>query len=139
MQNLKNKIVIAGIIAQNKKILIAQRAKKDSLYGKWEFPGGKMEAGETDVECLRRELNEEFGIHVTVGSYIVSSFFTHNETQYEMRAYLVTSFDGIISLFDHQQVLWVHPHELSTFDMPDPDKPIVEVIQNNKKIIEFSL
>lgn len=62
MHNSKNNptIVIAAVIEKDNKFLIAQRGKKDHLYGKWEFFGGKMEAGETDQQCLQRELNEEY-------------------------------------------------------------------------------
>lgn len=125
MHNLKSKKVIAAIIMDQDKVMIAQRAKKDSLYGKWEFPGGKMEEGETEHECLKRELHEEFGIDAQVGEYVISSFFEHNGSSYEMRVYKVPSFTGSISLFDHQAIKWVRPEELVDFDMPDPDKPVV--------------
>lgn len=54
--------VIAAIFTKDGKVLIAQRAKKDALFGTWEFPGGKLEGNETDHECLQRELFEEFSI-----------------------------------------------------------------------------
>lgn len=126
MLNLKNKKVIAAVIKKDKKVLIAQRAKKDSLYGKWEFPGGKMEPGETEHECLQRELFEEFGIKADIGSYLCSSFFEHKEQPMEMRVYYVHSFSGELCLYDHQQIKWVEVHELFAYDMLDPDKPIVE-------------
>ncbi len=134
MQTLIPKKVIAAVIRDNDKVLIAQRAKKDANFGKWEFPGGKMEEGETEHECLQRELNEEFGIEAQVGEYIISSFFEHNGSQYEMRAYEVPSFKGTISLFDHQAITWVMPNELVNFEMPSPDEPIVKHLKNNKKI-----
>lgn len=126
MQNLNNKKVIAAVIRDKDKVLIAQRAKKDANFGKWEFPGGKMEEGETEHECLKRELNEEFGIEAQVGEYIISSFFEHNGLPYEMRAYEVPSFIGTLSLFDHQAITWVFPDELVNFEMPSPDAPIVK-------------
>ena len=128
---MENKKVIAGLIVNEGKILIAQRAKKDALYGKWEFPGGKVEIGETDHECLIRELNEELGIDATVGTYFMSSFFEHKGSPYEMRTYYVTSFGGTILLLDHLAVKWVEPAELINFDMPDPDIPIVNALLNN--------
>lgn len=120
------KKVIASIIQWGDKVLIAQRAKKDDLYGKWEFPGGKMEPGETEIECLVRELNEEFGILAEVGDYLCSSFFEHKGSLTEMRVYYVTSFIGEIKLYDHQEVRWVNIQHLLSYDMPTPDKPIVE-------------
>jgi len=128
MLNLKNKKVIAAVITQDNKVMIAQRAKNDSLYGKWEFPGGKVEEGESDQECLKRELREEFSINAEIGNYLLSSFFEHDGISYEMRAYYVPCFSGIIFLHDHQAIEWVLPEELTNFDMPAPDKPIVQEI-----------
>jgi mutator protein MutT len=125
MQNLPTKKVIASVIKQNGKFLIAQRAKQDSNYGKWEFPGGKMEEGETEQECLQRELFEEFGIKAKIGNYLCSSFFEHKGDLVEMRAYVVSSYSGELQLLEHQQIAWVKLEDLASFDMPDPDKPIV--------------
>lgn len=122
------KKVIAAVIKDHDKVLIAQRAKKDALYGKWEFPGGKMEEGETEHACLKRELFEEFGIDAQIGEYIVSSFFEHNGSPYEMRAYKVPSFEGTLQLLDHQAIKWVPVSELVNYDMPSPDAPIVEYL-----------
>jgi len=130
MHNLKSKKVIAALITDKDKVLIAQRAKKDSLYGKWEFPGGKVELGETDQECLQRELFEELGITATVGDYFMSSFFEHNNTSYEMRVYQVPSFTGELFLHEHAAIKWVTSKELSNFDMPEPDKPVVKALES---------
>ena len=123
-----SKKVIAAVIERDNRVLIAQRAKRDALYGKWEFPGGKMETGETEHECLQRELFEEFGITSEVGAYLCSSFFEHNGQAMEMRTYSVQSFAGEFHLYDHQQIKWVTVEELTSFDMPAPDKPIVETL-----------
>ena len=64
--------VTCAIIEKDSKTLIARRAADQKLAGKWEFPGGKIEQGETPEECLKRELEEEFGIQVEVGEFITS-------------------------------------------------------------------
>ncbi len=120
------KKVIAAIIHKDGKYLLAQRAKKDFLYGKWEFPGGKLEEGETHTECLARELMEEFSITARIGNYFCSSYFEHEGQPMEMRVYFVNSSSGEFVLNDHQQIKWVERNELLDYDMPDPDKPIVE-------------
>ena len=125
-QQIKTKKVIASIIRKDNKFLIAQRAKHDDLYGKWEFPGGKMEEGETEHECLQRELFEEFNIKAEIGEYLCSSYFEHKGNPMEMRAYFVTSFSGEFVLNDHQQIKWVEKGELLNYEMPNPDKPIVD-------------
>jgi 8-oxo-dGTP diphosphatase len=71
-------------------------------------------------------LNEEFGIQAEIGDYFCSSFFEHRDATWEMRAYFVQSFTGEIELREHQEVRWVSIEELSGYDMPDADKPIVE-------------
>ncbi len=126
MLNLNRKKVIAGLITQQDTILIAQRAKKDSLYGKWEFPGGKMENGETEQECLKRELCEEFGIKAEIGDYFHTVPFEHKNQPMEMLVFFVTSFAGDIILREHSQIKWVKKENLHQYDFPEPDKPIIQ-------------
>jgi 8-oxo-dGTP diphosphatase len=118
--------VVASVITQADTVLIAQRAKKDALYEKWEFPGGKVEAGETDRECLVRELAEEFGIQAKVGDYFCTSFFEYKGEPMEMVVYYVHSYTGEFTLYDHKQIKWVTAKELSQYDFPDADKPILD-------------
>jgi 8-oxo-dGTP diphosphatase len=126
----KPRRIIAALITRADKILIAQRAKKDALYEKWEFPGGKREAGETDHECLKRELREELGIDVTIGDYFCTvpftSLFECKGEPMELVVYYVHTFVGTLTLYDHKQIKWVTKEELSSYDFPDPDKPVIE-------------
>lgn len=80
-----------------------------------------MEDGETK-ETLARELNEELGIHAEVGEYFCSSFFEHRGERQEMRAYLVTSFTGMMELPEHQEIRQEKIKDLANYDMPEPDK-----------------
>lgn len=123
------KLIAAAVIEKGGKILIARRTKRDYCFGKWEFPGGKVEAGETLQECLKRELFEELGIHATIGEHLCVSTFSYNDIAYDMHAFKVTSFTGKITLHEHSALAWVTPAELSQYDMPKPDLPIVECIQ----------
>ena len=127
------KLIAAGVIENNGKILIAKRAKKDALFGKWEFPGGKVEAGETLQECLKRELFEELGIRAEVGEYLCTSTFCHKDTTFDMCAFKVPSFEGNIFLSEHSAIAWVTPSELSNYEMPDPDLPIVKLLQEQQQ------
>ena len=79
--------VTAAIIKRGGKILIAKRSSTSSLPNKWEFPGGKIEVGETPEECLARELYEEFNIIVTVGDFIAESVY-----QYERKTVRLLGF-----------------------------------------------
>lgn len=129
MQNLNRKKVIASVIERDGLFLLAQRGKQDSLYGKWEFPGGKLEGCETDEECLARELNEEFGIHATIGKHLYDVPFEHKDTPYVMRAYHVPFFEGELELKEHLQIHWVSVNDLTSYSVPEPDKPIITYLQ----------
>ncbi len=123
------KFIAAAIIEQNGKILIAQRAKNDALFGKWEFPGGKVEEGETLHQCLKRELFEELGIHAEIGEYFCTSTFYHKDLLFDMCMFKVPSFKGEIILNEHSALAWVTSAELSNYVFPDPDLPVVELLQ----------
>lgn len=122
------KKVIAAIIHRDGKVLIAQRAKEDSLKGKWEFPGGKLEAEETYQECLKRELFEELSIDAEIGDYACSSFFEYKGQPMEMMAFYVPLFSGELILHEHSHVQWVFPHELPAYEFPEADLPIVALL-----------
>ena len=134
MQNCQpqnKKLIAAAIIERDGKVLIAQRAKNDSLLGKWEFPGGKVEVGETLADCLKRELSEELGIQAEVGEYVCTSSFLYKNIQFDMCMFKVPSFQGEIKLNEHSAIAWVTPSELSNYDMPEPDLPVVALLQKN--------
>ena len=129
MQILDRKRVIAAVIEKNGLFLLAQRGKQDFCYGKWEFPGGKVEGSETDQECLARELHEEFGIHAIIGDHLCDVPFEHKNIAYVMRAYHVPFFTGELTLTEHLQINWVSVSNLSSYSVPDPDKPIIAYLQ----------
>jgi mutator protein MutT len=81
MENCQSakRFIAAAIIEKDGKILIAQRTKKDALFGKWEFPGGKVEPGETLQACLKRELFDELGIDAEIGEYFCTSTLVHKD------------------------------------------------------------
>ena len=123
------KYIAAAVIEIDGKFLIAQRAKQDKLFGLWEFPGGKVEEGETLEECLKRELFEELDIHAHVGEYFCTSTFIHNNFMYDMCVFKVYSYDRQIKLNEHSAIAWVTSAELSNYNYPDPDLPIIAMLQ----------
>lgn len=128
MQNLPDMVtkqIAAAIIEIDGKILIAQRGKEDGLRGLWEFPGGKVESGESLQECLKREMREEFGIEVQVGDYFCTSSFAHKDVNYDMNMFFVHGFTGQIVLHEHLAVAWVTVAELENYPMPAPDLPVL--------------
>jgi len=118
--------VTAAIIEEKGKVLIARRKPGKHMAGKWEFPGGKIEPGETPEESLVRELLEELAIHVRVGKFLCRAFFEGGGVSLELLVYAVERVTGEPVLIDHEEVRWVSPDQLSLFDLADSDKTVAE-------------
>ncbi|MGW8273129.1 MAG: (deoxy)nucleoside triphosphate pyrophosphohydrolase [Thermodesulfovibrionales bacterium] len=121
--------VAAAVIERDGKVLIAKRSMDDPLKHKWEFPGGKIEGGETPEECLQRELNEELGIEAEIGEFVCSSRHHYAHMSVELIAFRVTEFTGIVRPRDHEEIRWVEPAEFSLYDFPEADLPILEKLR----------
>jgi len=121
--------VTAAVIEADGKILIAQRRKGSTLGGRWEFPGGKIEPGETAEVCLKRELKEEFDIESEVGNFLIASKFRYCLVPIELLAYRVKHLSGEFKVNEHDQIRWVSPSELNSYDFMPADKPIVELLR----------
>ncbi len=117
--------VTAAIIEEGGRVLIARRKKGDRCEGRWEFPGGKVEPGETPEESLKRELREEMGIDVTVGEQLCVCPFRAGESLMELLVYRTRIVNGKIVCNDHDEVRWVEPGELGRYDLTDPDRRVV--------------
>jgi len=122
------KQVTAAVLVKDGKILIAQRKLGDFLAGKWEFPGGKLEPGETPEVCLRRELREEFGVDTKIGAFICSSKFEYKHLPIELLAYRAEHVSGEFKLNDHDRIEWVAPAELQDYDFCSADLPVVALL-----------
>ena len=120
--------VTAAVIEKDGKILIAKRKQSQKLGGKWEFPGGKLEPGETPEECLKRELQEELGIDAVIGPYICASTFVYRHLTIKLLAYQVTRFSGKIKLNDHEQIKWIFSKDLYKYDLAEADLPIARAV-----------
>ena len=104
--------VTAAVLEKDGRILIARRKHGDRLADKWEFPGGKLEEGETPEACLRRELQEELGIDVVVGGFVGRSLHAYPHVEIDLLAYRATHVSGDFELYDHEEIRWVHPADL---------------------------
>ena len=120
--------VTAAVIEKNNKILIAQRKKEKHLGLKWEFPGGKMDDGESPESCLRRELKEEFEIETIVKDFIVKIKHKYPKVEIELLAYNVQYISGEFKLIDHEKIDWVNKEELTNYDFAEADLGIIEKI-----------
>lgn len=111
---------------ENGKIFIARRRTGKNLAGKWEFPGGKIEPGETPEESLARELTEELEVRVNVGELLCRVFFKEGPIDLELLAYRVTRLSGELVLSEHDKAQWVEPSELRSYDLAESDRKVVE-------------
>jgi 8-oxo-dGTP diphosphatase len=117
--------VTAALIENDGHILIGKR-KRGHFAGRWEFPGGKVEEGETPEECLRRELHEELGVETRVGTLFLSTVHAYHHVTIELLTYKTEILSGEIVLRDHTETRWVPLSDLSRYDFPEADKPVIE-------------
>ena len=124
--------VTAAILEKDGRIIIAQRKSTDHLAGKWEFPGGKIETGESPEACLARELNEEFHIDVSIGEYLGSIVHHYDHISIELMAYRTFWDGGKINSTDHKDYKWVTIDELEQYDFAPADQPFVEKLRRGE-------
>ena len=120
--------VVCGVIFKDEKILLTRRKKGKSLEGYWEFPGGKVEEGETDKSALERELNEELGLSVTEITY-----FSENKHEYEtfsihLIAFKCNAYDNPKILVDHDKFEWLSSKEIKKLNLAEADKSFVKIL-----------
>jgi mutator protein MutT len=133
MDDLDYTPVTAAVIVKDGRILIAKRKRAYSGY-LWEFPGGKMEEGESLEECLKREIEEELGIEIAVGDHLCSVRHQLNcQSAIKLYAYRATHVKGDIRLRDHDEVRWVTVKELAQYDFPEPDRYIASVLIDQQR------
>jgi len=125
--------VTAGIIERGGKVLIAKRKPGRHMGGKWEFPGGKIEPGETPVQSLVRELEEELAVRAEVGGFVCSAAWEGEGISLELLVYKVRSIVGEPVLREHQEIRWVQPCELAQLDLADSDRKVVEILYGSRR------
>lgn len=127
----KLKVVVAGVIVHNGKVLIGKRPPGGPQAGYWEFPGGKQETGETIKQCLRRELEEELGVQVTVGKHIRNICHAYENGKFKVCFYRVDIADvALIRMWVHQKLRWVVPAELCKYRLMPADTKLVKHLKN---------
>lgn len=127
------KDVVGAMIERDGLVLLAQRACAD-LNGKWEFPGGKVEHGETHEAALTREIDEELGIEIVVGSRVGSHEFSVRDKAYCLHVYWATITAGEPQADEHHALTWVALDQLVTYDLAPADIPIAqEAIRSDRR------
>lgn len=120
--------VVAGFLKKEGRILVGQRPENNSLAGLWEFPGGKIELGETPEEALARELSEELGIEADIGELKLSVTHSYNDVGIVILFYEVLYWKGEPKAKHHLMLEWIYPEELKDRSIPDANKKVLEKI-----------
>ncbi|MCJ7611053.1 MAG: (deoxy)nucleoside triphosphate pyrophosphohydrolase [Candidatus Aminicenantes bacterium] len=115
------KKVTAAVIERRGKVLIARRKAGGAQAGKWEFPGGTLERGETPAQCLARELREELGIQCRVGDLLAAGRGPGAASSFELLVFRIRDYEGSVRPLVHVEVRWVSPRDLASYDLAEAD------------------
>jgi 8-oxo-dGTP diphosphatase len=120
-------VAACALIDADGRVLLAQRPEGKSMAGLWEFPGGKIEAGETPEQSLIRELEEELGIVVKEACLAPLTFASHSYPDFHllMPLYVCRRWDGMVTAREGQSLAWVRPNRLRDYPMPPADIPLI--------------
>lgn len=126
--------VVGAIIIHNGKILCAQRGATKSLPYKWEFPGGKIELGETLREALEREIKEEMKCTLEIGNQVAHTVHTYDFGEVHLTTFYCKLTSGEPVLTEHEAIKWLPPSKLTSLDWAPADMPAVEKVVNTSNL-----
>ncbi len=128
-------VVCAIIVNDNNEIFVCKRGPGRALEGKWEFPGGKVEANETHEQTIIREIKEELNSDILPTKYIGKNYHEYNDLDkpfsITMYGYICKLDNGELTLSEHTEKKWVNINDLESVDFADADKPFIEMIVSN--------
>ena len=120
-------VAAAALVDTDGRVLLGRRPQGKSLAGLWEFPGGKLEPGETPEACLIRELDEELGVTVAESCLAPFVFASHGYDSFHllMPMFLCRRWTGTVEPRQHEALAWVKPNQMGDYPMPPADAPLV--------------
>jgi 8-oxo-dGTP diphosphatase len=118
--------VTCAIVYFKDKILVTQRSEKMKLPLKWEFPGGKLETNESEIDCIKREISEEINIEIDIVKKLSDSIFDYGTFQIKLIPFIANYVSGDIRLAEHKEYRLLNISQLSNLDWAEADKPIIE-------------
>lgn len=127
---MKHIHVAVGVVIQNGEILLSKRHGDQHLAGLWEFPGGKVEAGEPIKDALARELYEELAISITSAETLCEISYDYPEKSVTLHVFTVMEFGGEARGVEGQEVRWVPIMDLANYPLPPANAPIVDQLLN---------
>ena len=120
-------VAACALVDADGRVLLAQRPQGKQLAGLWEFPGGKVEPGETPEQCIIRELHEEIGIETDIPCLAPLTFASHSYDDFHllMPLFICRRFRGIAQPREGQALKWVRPKQMRDYPMPPADEPLI--------------
>ena len=125
-------VAAVALIDADGRVLLAQRPAGKSMAGLWEFPGGKIEPGETPEAALVRELHEELGIETWSSCLAPLTFASHSYDDFHllMPLFACRKWNGIVQGKEGQNLVWVHARDLKNYPMPPADIPLIPILRD---------
>ena len=125
-------VVAVALIDRDGRVLLAERPVGKQLAGMWEFPGGKVDPGETPEAALIRELKEELGVDTEASCLSPFTFASHTYEKFHllMPLYVCRVWEGLPQGLEGQRMAWATPQEMSHYPMPPADKPLVAMLRD---------
>lgn len=128
MNNKKHLEVVAAVIKKDEKIFCCQRGPKGECAFKWEFPGGKIEPGETKEEALIREIKEELDCNINIEKFVTTINYEYNTFLLTMHIYLCSLKDNEPKLLEHRSSMWCNKEKLKDLNFAEADKLFLHLI-----------
>ncbi|WP_313236624.1 (deoxy)nucleoside triphosphate pyrophosphohydrolase [Sporosarcina ureae] len=129
---MKKNVHVVGAVIENEKgeVLAALRSPMMTLPNYWEFPGGKIETGETHQEALRREIQEELGCTITVGEAVEDTTYEYEKVIVRLETFMAKIVKGKPVVTEHAELRWIAKDQLHTLDWAPADIPAIEKLEN---------
>ncbi len=127
---MRIRVVAAALFDSDGRVLITDRPAGKHMAGRWEFPGGKIAAGETEPQALQRELKEELGIEVLAARPVLEIAHAYPDRRVELSMWVVDRYLGEPRGLDGQSLRWVPVEQLSHEDILEADRPFIEALQS---------
>ena len=125
--------VVAALIVRDDKVLIAKRSTGDpNVFGKWEFPGGKVKENETEEHAIEREIKEEFEMNIKANKFLINNICEYPTKTIDLKLYECEYISGEFHLHDHSEYKFVNKDEILKYDLCPADIPLAEYVKEMK-------